>query len=309
MTIEQFETYRPLLFAIAYRMVGTVAEAEDILQDAWLRVQNQVTEQIEKPKQYLSTIVTRLCLNYLSSARVQREQYLGPWLPEPIPTEDRPELVNPLEKAITHDSISIAFLVLLESLQPTERAVFLLHEIFDYKHGEIAAMLGKTEAACRQLLRRAKQHVAERRPRFTANPAEHEQLLQSFIQVVELGDVDNFLQLLTEDVTLVPDGGGERGAAIRVLRGRDAVAAFAQGTYRHSPPGITFTIQALNGQPAIVARRSDGRPYYVLFLYSEGDQVNLIHVIAGQKLAALTQPFPIDTSGTPIKLRSYISPK
>lgn len=299
MTIEQFETYRPLLFAIAYRMLGTVAEAEDVVQDAWLRVQNKVTEQIEKPKQYLSTIVTRLCLNQLNSARVQREQYLGPWLPEPIPTADRPELVNPLEKAMTHDSISIAFLVLLESLQPTERAVFLLHEIFDYKHGEIAAMLGKTEAACRQLLRRAKQHVAERRPRFTANPVEHEQLLQSFIQVVELGDVDSFLQLLTEDVTLVPDGGGERGAAIRVLRGRDAVAAFAQGTYRRSPPGITFTIQVLNGQPAIVARRADGRPYYVLFLYGAGNQISLIHVIAGQKLTALAQPLSvnIDVSG------------
>ena len=122
---------------------GTAAEAEDILQDAWLRVQDQAWETIEKPKQYLSTIVTRLCLNQLNSAKLQREQYLGPWLPEPIPTSERPELVNPLDKAIVHDSISIAFLVLLESLRPAERAVFLLHEVFDYKHREIAEMLEK----------------------------------------------------------------------------------------------------------------------------------------------------------------------
>lgn len=287
MTIDQFERYRPLLFSIAYRMLGTVTEAEDILQEAWLRVQGQMAETIEKPKQYLSTVVTRLCLNQLSSARVQREHYLGPWLPEPVPTSGRPELVNPAEKAIVQDSISVAFLVLLESLQPTERAVFLLHEVFDYKHSEIANILDKSEAACRQLLRRSKQHVAENRPRFTATPAQHERLLHSFIQVVELGEIDAFLQMLTEDVTLVPDGGGERGAAIRVLRGRAAVSAFALGTYRNAPPGITYTMLLLNGQPAIVALTADGRPYFALFLYSENAKINLIHVIAGRKLAAL----------------------
>src|SRR5512145_1282520 len=126
MNIEQFQQYRPLLFSIAYRMLGSVAEAEDVLQEAYLRVQAHATETIEKPKYYLTTIVTRLCLNQLSAARIQREQYLGPWLPEPILTEDKPELVNPVEQAVSHDSISIAFLVLLEALLPTERAVFLL---------------------------------------------------------------------------------------------------------------------------------------------------------------------------------------
>jgi RNA polymerase sigma-70 factor (ECF subfamily) len=287
MKIEQFQQYRPLLFSIAYRMLGSVAEAEDVLQEAYLRVQAHAAETIEQPKFYLTTIVTRLCLNQLSAARTQREQYLGPWLPEPILTEDKPELVNPAEQAAIHDSISIAFLVLLESLLPAERAVFLLHEVFDYKFREIGEMLGKTEAACRQLFRRAKRHIAARRPRFKANPQQHQRLLQSFIKVVELGEVESFLQLLAADVTLVPDGGGERGAAIRVLRGREAVAAFIQGTYRLAPPDLQYGLTLLNGQQAILARTAQGRPYFAVFIYSEGESINLIHVIAGRKLSAL----------------------
>lgn len=289
MTVEQFNHYRPLLFSLAYRMLGVVADAEDVLQEAYLRVQAHANEVIEKPKPYLTTIVTRLCLNQLSAAKRQREQYLGPWLPEPVLTAGQPDLVNPVETAIIHDSISIAFLLLLESLQPAERAVFLLHEVFDYKHSEIAEMLDKSEATCRQLLRRARAHIAERRPRFTTTAQHHERFLQSFIQVVEQGEIEAFLQLLTEDVTLVPDGGGERGAAINVLRGRDDVAAFALGTYRRSPPGVQFTMPLLNGQPAILAHTADGRPFYALFLYGEGDKVNLIHAIAGRKLTALAR--------------------
>lgn len=287
MNIEQFQQYRPLLFSIAYRMLGSVAEAEDVLQEAYLRVQGQAAEAIEKPKYYLTTTVTRLCLNQLSAARSQREQYLGPWLPEPILTEDRPELVNPVEQAGLHDSLSIAFLVLLEALLPLERAVFLLHEVFDYKHQEIAGMLGKSEAACRQLLRRAKQRLAENRPRFEANPQQHERLLQSFVKVVELGELEAFLQLLAEEVTLVPDGGGQRGAAIQVLRGREAVSAFILGTYRLAPKNLRYERARLNGQQAILARTAEGQPYFAMFIYSEGEMVNLIHVIAGRKLSAL----------------------
>lgn len=284
MTIEQFAYYRPLLFSIAYRMLGVVADAEDILQEAYLRVQSHANEVVAQPKQYLTTIVTRLCLNQLGAARTQREQYLGPWLPEPLLTADRPELVNPVETAIAHDSLSLAFLIVLETLQPAERAVFLLHEVFDYKHSEIAAMLDKSEAACRQLLRRARTHIVERRPRFTATPEQHERLLHTFIKVMEQGELDAFLQLLADDVTLVPDGGGERGAAIHVLQGRDAVAAFALGTYQRSPPNLRYTTPLLNGQPAILARLADGRPYYALFLYGATDKVQLIHVIAGRKI-------------------------
>jgi RNA polymerase sigma-70 factor (ECF subfamily) len=287
MNIEQFQQYRPLLFSIAYRMLGSVAEAEDVLQDAYLRVQAHATETIEKPKYYLTTIVTRLCLNQLSAARTQREQYLGPWLPEPILTADKPQLVNPVEQVISHDSLSIAFLVLLESLLPTERAVFLLHEVFDYKFREIAEMVGKREAACRQLFRRAKQHLAEDRPRFKATPQQHERLLRSFIQVVELGEVEAFLQLLAEEVTLVPDGGGERGAAIRVLRGREAVSAFILGTYRLALKELRYELTLLNGQQAILARTAEGRPYFAVFMYSDGEAIHLIQVIAGRKLSAI----------------------
>lgn len=288
MNIEQFEQYRPLLFSIAYRMLGSVAEAEDVLQDAYLRVQGRAVEAIEQPKYYLTTIVTRLCLNQLSAARTQREQYLGPWLPEPVLTEDRPELVNPAQRATTYDSISIAFLLLLEALSPAERAVFLLHEIFDYKFQEVGAMLGKSEAACRQLFRRAKGHISENRPRFEAAPEQHERLLHSFIKVVELGEIETFLQLLAQDVSLIPDGGGERGAAIRVLRGQEAVSKFILGTYRLvESKDIAYRVTSLNGQRAILAQTPDGRPFFALFIYGDGQTVQLIHVIAGRKLAAI----------------------
>lgn len=297
MTVDEFNQYRPLLFSIAYRMLGVVADAEDILQEAYLRIQVHASDVVEKPKQYLTTIVTRLCLNQLDAARTKREEYLGPWLPEPILTADRPELVNPVETVLIHDSLSLAFLVLLESLQPAERAVFLLHEVFDYKHSEIAAMLDKSEAACRQLLRRAKSHVAERRPRFTASAEQHEQLLHEFVSGVQSGDINAFFQLLADDVNLVSDGGGERGAALRVLQGKDAVAAFVQGTYRNRPTDMYYTMPLLNGQPAILAHRSDQRPYFAMFLYGEADRIHLIHVVAGQKLAALAvQLGPTDES-------------
>jgi RNA polymerase sigma-70 factor (ECF subfamily) len=288
MNIEQFESYRPLLFSIAYRMLGSVAEAEDMLQDAYLRVQGQVPESVEKPKYYLTTVVTRLCLNRLSAARTQREQYLGPWLPEPIVTEDRPELVNPAQRVTSYDSISIAFLVLLEALSPAERAVFVLHEVFDYKFQEVGQILAKSEAACRQLFRRAKGHLSQNRPRFEATPEQHERLLHSFINVVELGEIEAFLQLLAQDVTLVPDGGGERGAAIHVLRGQEAVAKFILGTYRLAgSKRIAYRFTSLNGQRAILAHTPDGRPFFAVFIYSDGQTIQLIHVIAGRKLAAL----------------------
>ena len=218
-SLEDFERFRPLLFSIAYRMLGTATEAEDILQESYLRSQRGSSEPINNPKYYLTTIVTRLCLNHLSSAKTQREQYLGPWLPEPVLTEDRSGFVNPSETVLTNDSISIAFLVLLESLSAAERAVFLLHEVFDYKFREIAQIVGKSEAACRQLFHRAKGHVAANRPRFEIAPEQHDQLLNRFIETVETGEIDSFLEMLADDIVLVPDGGGQRGAAIRVVKG------------------------------------------------------------------------------------------
>jgi RNA polymerase sigma-70 factor (ECF subfamily) len=286
MDIDTFERYRPLLFSIAYRMVGTVTEAEDLVQEAFLRAHQAATE-IEQPKAYLTTILTRLCLNHLSAAQTQRQSYLGPWLPEPILTENRPELVDPMEKSSTLDSISIAFMILLESLSPTERAVFILHEVFDYKYREIAEIIGKREAACRQLFRRAKQHVVANRPRFETDPVAHERLLQGFIEVAEAGDIEPFLQLLAEEVALVPDGGGQRGAATRIVRGREAVAAFIIGVRRLAPAKLNYEVVTLNGQQAILARTPEGRPFFTVFIYGQTGQARLLHVVAGEKLRGL----------------------
>ena len=287
MTPDLFETYRPLLFSIAYRMLGTATEADDILQEAYLRVQNIANETIEHPKTYLTTIVTRLCLNELSSAKKQRELYVGPWLPEPILTENHIHTANPAETIIKDEAISIAFLVLLEALSPAERAVFLLREVFDYSFKEIGEMLDKRPAACRQLFRRAKQHIEQNRPRFEANPVEHERLLRSFIEVVELGEVDAFLHMLAEDVSFVPDGGGQRGAAIHVLQGREAVSKFIFGVQKIGPSNLQYELTKLNGEQAILARTKEGFPFFALFLYHQAERVQLIHVIAGRKLAAL----------------------
>ena len=282
--LETFQQYRPLLFSIAYRMMGTVTEAEDLLQDAYLRWQAQPLETIHDPKYYLTTIVTRLCLTQLNSAKNQRETYLGSWLPEPILTENRPELVNPAERVAVYDSISIAFLVLLEALSPAERATFLLHDVFAYPFAEVAAMLDKSEAACRQLCRRARQHVAANRPRFEVMPEQHDQFLHHFIATVESGEIESFLQMLADDVVLVPDGGGQRGAAIHMVKGVENVSAFIAGTRRLAPAGLVYEVIRLNGQAAIVALTAEQRPFFVLFLYARNNVVQLIHVIAGHKL-------------------------
>ncbi|MEM7335022.1 MAG: RNA polymerase sigma factor SigJ [Chloroflexota bacterium] len=287
--IDKFENYRTFMFSIAYRMLGSAMEAEDVIHDAYLRLQNKPLEAIDNPKGYLTTIVTRLCLNQLASAKSQREQYLGPWLPEPIQTSSILETQSPIAKVEMRDSISIAFLLLLESLSPLERAAFLLHDVFGYKHQEIGVMLGKSTAACRQLLRRARNHIAENRPRFEIDPIQHAQFLNQFIDVVENGEIEKFLQFLADDVVLVPDGGGERGAAIRVMRGCDAVSAFILGSRRIAPGPLAFEIRQLNGQPAIMATLENGRPFFALFMQQANDKIQQIHVIAGKKLAYLSQ--------------------
>ena len=285
--VDIFQQYRPLLFSIAYRMLGSATEAEDILQDAYLRWMSQSLETIHNPKYYLTTITTRLCLNELNAARSKRESYLGPWLPEPVLTENRPELANPAERAATYDSISIAFLLLLESLSPAERAVFLLREVFGYKYAEVAGILDKSEAACRQLFHRARGHIEENRPRFDVAPAEHNKMLNRFIVTVETGEIDEFLQMLADDVTLVPDGGGQRGAAIRVMKGRDSVSSFILGVRQLEPAGIQYEVVTLNGQRAILAVTPERQPFFALFLHTQGGAVQMMHVIAGRKLAGM----------------------
>ena len=278
-TMDQFEQYRPLMFSIAYRMLGSVTEAEDILQNAYLRYREMPVGSIASPKAFLSTVVTRLCLNYLQTAHVQRESYLGPWLPEPVLTEHDPQ--SPTSQAERLESISMAFLVLLERLTPVERAVFLLREVFDYPYSDIAEIVGKDEVSCRQILSRAKKFIAASRPRFTPSTEQHQQLLQQFLDAVSEGDLDGLTQLLASDVTLWTDGGGKvRGAATRTLHGPKVVARFMIAvSQRYIQARFTTEITQVNGEPAILLR-VDGHPFSVVSVTIAQQHIVDIRVIA-----------------------------
>jgi RNA polymerase sigma-70 factor (ECF subfamily) len=288
--METFESYRSYLFGVAYRMLGSAMDAEDMVQETYLRYQTASPGEITSLQAYLTTILIRLCIDQLHLARRQREQYLGPWLPEPIITADAPELANVEERVDKEESISLAFLVLLEQLQPAERAVFLLREVFDYEYPEIAAFLGKSEAACRQWFSRAKKHLGDHRPRFPASPDTQKQLLASFLHAVQTGEMIPLMNLLAEDVTFWGDGGGKvRGAATRTITGRMAVAAFfleTQAVFQSTlPEGSHAELAEVNGQLALVTR-AGGRAYAVLTIEVENDKIRAIRIIANpEKLA------------------------
>src|SRR5579884_1642726 len=285
--MESFETYRSYLFAIAYRMLGSAMDAEDMVQETYLRYQTTPPETILSPKAFLTTIITRLCMDQLHLARRKRELYVGPWLPEPISTAEAPELASVEERVDKEESISLAFLVLLEQLQPMERAVFLLREVFEYDYAEIAAFLSKSEAACRQAFSRAKKHLSEHRPRFPASLDTQRQLLTSFQQAVNAGEMTTLMNLLAEDVTFWADGGGKvKGAATRPIYGREAVARFSLGaTRRFLPEGYRTELEEVNGQPALVVRAGD-RAFLVLTIEVQEDQIRAVRIIANpEKLA------------------------
>src|ERR687892_850092 len=215
---------RPVAFAIAYRMLGSVSEAEDVMQEALLRVHQALDagEQIASPRAFAATVTTRLAINELRSARARRERYVGEWLPEPILTDGDDD--DPARHAETADSVSLAMLVLLESLSPEQRAVLLLHDVFDYGYPEIAAIVGKSEDNVRQLATRARRHVEQRRPRFQTTREQREELARRFFQAAEQGDLAGLEALLAHDVVLTGDGGGKAPALARSLRGRNRVA-------------------------------------------------------------------------------------
>jgi RNA polymerase sigma-70 factor, ECF subfamily len=278
--VESFETYRPYLFSIAYRMLGSAMDAEDMVQETYLRYQGTPPQTIHSLKAYLSTILVRLCMDQLHLARRKRELYVGPWLPEPILTEETPEAANPEKRVETEESISLAFLVLLEQLQPFERAVFLLREVFEYEFAEIAAMLEKSEAACRRSFSRAKKHLVERRPRFPPAPETHRQLLTSFLAAVRSGEMTTLTNLLSENVMLWTDGGGKiKAAPLRPIRGREAVARISLGAKRFWPENTHFELREVNGQAALVGR-ADGRAWTVLAMDVEQGQIQAIRIIA-----------------------------
>jgi RNA polymerase sigma-70 factor (ECF subfamily) len=283
--LATFDQYRGLLFSIAYRMLGSVADAEDILQEAFIRWQQSQQEEIRSPRALLVTIVSRLCLNHLQSARVQREEYVGQWLPEPIVTGAESD---PLGMIRIDESLSMAFLVLLERLSPVERVVFLLREVFEYEYSEIASVLGQTEANCRQILRRARQHVGAMRPRFRTPPKKRDDLIGSFLSAISTGKMEGLMSLLTEDVVLHSDGGGKGVAVPNMVRGIGNVArGIFGGLKRLVPEHMIRRVIHVNGQPGLI-NYLDGVPHSVLTIDTKGDQIQAIYVITNpEKLSRL----------------------
>ena len=243
--VDAFLEHRPLLFGIAYRMLGSVTEAEDAVQDVYLRWQKEAaaTAPIRSPKAWLVATTTRLCIDRLRSARRQREEYFGVWLPEPLVQQATSGEAN----AALADSLGTAFLLLLETLSPDERAVFLLHEAFDYSHAEIAELVGKTEANCRQIIRRAKEHLAHGRERQAVDPSRAETLVQRFIVAAHQGDVAGLLAVLASDATLRTDGGGRVQAAPAPIEGADRIARFLNGIRAKLPPDAAYRYTLING--------------------------------------------------------------
>jgi RNA polymerase sigma-70 factor (TIGR02957 family) len=293
---SQYTEYRPLMFSIAYRMTGSVSDSEDIVQEAFLRADkaDRADRGIESPKSYLATITTRLAIDHLRSARVRRESYVGTWLPEPlIGTEPaRTGLIgtgltgtaepDPAELAETSDSLSMAFLVLLESLAPAERAVFLLREVFGYDYGEIAGITGKTEAACRQIFARARRRIDEGRPRFETTRAEGEELTALFLAAASGGDMTSLLERLAPDVLFYGDSGGKGEATFTApLAGRDLVAQILRvQLVRTLELGAELSSAWVNGQPGLLARDTDGALIAVIAFDVLDGQIQAIRAVA-----------------------------
>lgn len=277
-TTQLFDQYRVLLFSIAYRMLGSATDAEDIVQEAflrWLQARAEEAEEIQSPKAYLSAVVVRLCIDQLRSARAQREIYVGPWLPEPILTGQHYELA---ETAILAESLSFAFLVMLENLGPLERAVFLLREVFDYDYGEIAAIMGKSEANCRQVMHRAHQHLDQHRPRFDVSREQQERITEQFLRASTNGDMQGLLNLLSDDIVFTGDGGGKVPVALKPVHGPDKVARGTTGGLRFFSPEIQTRIEEVNGKPAIIGYL-DGHACGVLMCEIEGERIHQIYAV------------------------------
>ncbi len=278
---QMLDELRPAAFAIAYRMLGSVSEAEDVVQEALLRVHQAVEggEEIESPRAYVSTIATRLAINELRSARARRERYVGEWLPEPIVTDAEDD---PARHAETADSLSLAMLVLLESLSPEQRAVLLLHDVFDYGYPEIAAIVGKNEANVRQLASRARRHVEQGRPRFRTTREQREELARRFFDAAEEGDLAGLESLLAHDVQVTGDGGGKAPALARAVQGRSRVARMLLGWLSPETrlPGIEIRPAEVNGGPGALVYDSRQRLVGVMSLEIADGEIKAIRSIA-----------------------------
>ena len=269
-----FAQHRRRLYGIAYRMLGSKADAEDMLQEAYLRWHRADAERVQTPEAWLVTAVTRLCIDRLRAARTEREAYVGPWLPEPLIGESPPADRG----AELASDLSVAFLVVLERLAPEERAAFLLHEVFDCEYAEISRILGKSEAACRQIVHRARERVHSDRPRFQVTEAARERLLEKFVAALHARNHEAMLALFAEDATWTSDGGGKAKAARKVVRGAVRVARFAAGVFGHSLDRLTHELVSINGEPGLLMHVG-GRLISVISIDTDGERILAVYTV------------------------------
>lgn len=275
MNTELFSEHRPMLFGVAYRMLGSVMEAEDILQDACVSWLEQDTAAIQNPAGFLRTIVTRRCIDLLRSARAQREVYPGTWLPEPLVAD--PELSSAEHMLEIKDDLSAAFLIVLEALSPVERAVYLMRECFDVPFEEIADVVEKTPENCRQILHRARQAVADRRRKHAVPGADQgRRLLEAFLSACRSGEVGAFVNILADDVSVSTDGGGKVNAARNVILGLNNAAKFFVGVYALQPPAVSGEPATINGCPGVILR-THGRVYCALWFETDGEKISAVY--------------------------------
>lgn len=274
--VEEFEELRPLLFSIAYRILGSVSEAEDAVQETWLRFDGSATRPTST-KAFLSAVVTRISIDVLRSARVRREEYVGPWFPEPLLADPYEDPARSVELA---DSVSMAALLLLERLSPLERAVFVLRQVFGFGFDDVAAAVGRSETACRQLLVRARRHMEAGRPRFEADRQERQELATRFFDALRDGDVGGLQDLLAADAQLVGDGGGKAPQLARAVIGAEKVARLLASVYpRVARIDVTFQPHEVNGQPGAIFRDRDGKVLHTLALDVLDGQIQTIRAV------------------------------
>jgi RNA polymerase sigma-70 factor, ECF subfamily len=282
-----FQQHTPRLSGIAYRMLGSKADAEDVLQEAYLRWHQTDIEGVQTPEAWLVTTVTRLCIDRLRALRVEREAYIGAWLPEPLLTGDSSP---PDRRAELASDLSIAFLVVLERLAPEERAAFLLHEVFDCEYAEVARILGKSEVACRQMVHRARVRVRQDRPRFAASESARTALLNQFVAAVNARDQEALLALFAEDATWTSDGGGQVVAARRVVRGAGRLTRFVLGIARRYQGRATYQVAPINGEMGLIISL-DGRLDSILSIDTDGTRILAVYnILNPQKLKGITLP-------------------
>jgi RNA polymerase sigma-70 factor (ECF subfamily) len=284
---EVFEEHRPVLMGVAYRMLGRVADAEDVVQEAWLRWSGADRDAVREPRAYLVRVTTRLALDRLRQAQARKEAYVGPWLPEPYVTDFGDTVPDTAERAVLADSVSLAVLVVLESLSPLERAVFVLREAFGYPFAEIAATLDRSEAAVRQLAARARKHVDERRPRYDVDPAERRDLTERFLAAAVEGDLGGLMELLAPDARLVGDSGGRAKAPLQVIRTADKIGRFLAAVAGQRPADASFRFLEINGGPALLFLVG-GTPDALFQVDVADGRVECVYIIRNpEKLAVL----------------------